>query len=157
MCTIVLITKYYFNIIRSNSICLSLLLHCMKVKCEIILQDVSVQHDDHIGMYWLIPVLMLYRYWLSSQPYYKSRLCCHLIILVRIHWTLSGQCSVTIDRQGVSLQAFFLNSCFSDPTVKRLWWGTMHVVVFHYILYWHWGTLTHPYEKSTSPFAGRMF
>ena len=31
--------------------CVRLLLNCMKVKCEIILPDVSVQHDDCIDVY----------------------------------------------------------------------------------------------------------
>jgi len=55
------IKKYLFNIIRSNSIYLSLLLNCMKVKCDIILPDVSVQHDDLIDTYRLISVSIVFR------------------------------------------------------------------------------------------------
>jgi len=40
----------------------------MKVKCEIILLDVSVQHDDRIDTYWLITVSILYIYRYRPSP-----------------------------------------------------------------------------------------
>jgi len=51
---------------RSNLICMGPLSNCIKVKCEIILSDVSVQHDDRIDTYRLISVPIVT---VSSQPY----------------------------------------------------------------------------------------
>ena len=79
--TIVYFTNYWFSIINNKlNICLSLLLNCMKVKCEtnsfgsrIVVvfwglspSSASVQHDNRIDTYWLISALILT---VLSQPY----------------------------------------------------------------------------------------
>ena len=61
--TIVLFTKYLVQHYHDQTqyACVFLLPNCIKAICEIILLDVSVQHDDRIDTYRLISVLILYR------------------------------------------------------------------------------------------------
>ena len=44
----------------------------MKVKCEFILPDVSVQHGDRIDTYGLISVSIVYRQWLYRPSHISN-------------------------------------------------------------------------------------
>jgi len=55
------IKNLWNHALRLNSFMLKCKLKCMMVKCEIILSDVSEQHDDRIDTYRLIFVSIVYR------------------------------------------------------------------------------------------------